>query len=41
VDLGLLRQADQDRKQVTELRNELDRRNAIEAYRRAYDEQDR
>ena len=39
VDSGLLRQAEQDRKQVTELRNELNRRNAIEAYRQAYDEQ--
>jgi hypothetical protein len=39
VDLGLLRQAEQDRRQVTELRNELNRRNAIEAYRQAYDEQ--
>ncbi len=39
VDQGLLRQAEQDRKQVTELRNELDRRNALEAYRETYDEQ--
>jgi hypothetical protein len=39
VDSGLLRQAEQDRKQVTELRGELDRRNAIETYRQAYDEQ--
>lgn len=39
VDSGLLRQAEQDRKQVTELRNELNRRNALETYREAYDEQ--
>ena len=39
VDSGLLRQAEQDRKQVTELRNEINRRNAIDAYRQAYDEQ--
>ena len=39
VDQGLLRQAEQDRKQVTELRNEINRRNALEEYREAYDEQ--
>ena len=39
VDTGLLRQAEQDRKQVTELRNEINRRNALDAYRQAYDEQ--
>jgi hypothetical protein len=39
VDSGLLRQAEQDRKQVTELRSELSRRDAIETYRQAYDEQ--
>ncbi len=39
VDQGLLRQAEQDRKQVAELRNEINRRNALEEYRRAYDEQ--
>ena len=30
VDQGLLRQAEQDRKQVTELRNEINRRNALD-----------
>jgi copper transport outer membrane protein MctB len=39
VDQGLLRQAEQDRKQVTELRNEINRRNGLDAYRQAYDEQ--
>lgn len=39
VDQGLLNQAEQDRRQVTELRNELNRRNALEEYRQAYDEQ--
>ena len=39
VDQGLLRQAEQDRKQVAELRNEINRRNALEEYREAYDEQ--
>jgi hypothetical protein len=39
VDTGLLRQAEQDRKQVTELRAEINRRNALDAYRQAYDEQ--
>ena len=39
VDQGLLRQAEQDRRQVTELRNEINRRNALDAYREAYDEQ--
>ena len=39
VDQGLLRQAEQDRKQVTELRAEINRRNALDEYREAYDEQ--
>jgi len=39
VDQGLLRQAEQDRKQVTELRTEINRRNALDAYRQAYEEQ--
>ena len=39
VDQGLLRQAEQDRKQVTELRNEINRRNGLDAYRQAYEEQ--
>ena len=39
VDEGLLQQAEQDRKQVTELRAELDRRNALDEYREAYDQQ--
>jgi Copper transport outer membrane protein, MctB len=39
VDQGLLRQAEQDRKQVAELRAELNRRNALDEYREAYDEQ--
>jgi len=39
VDVGLLRQAEQDRKQVTELRTEINRRNALDTYRQAYDEQ--
>lgn len=39
VDQGLLRQAEQDRKQVAELRAEMNRRNALEEYRRAYDQQ--
>jgi len=38
VDQGLLRQAEQDRRQVTDLRNEINRRNALDAYRQAYDE---
>ena len=38
VDQGLLQQAAQDRKQVTDLRAELDRRNAIDDYREAYDQ---
>jgi hypothetical protein len=37
VDQGLLRQAEQDRKQVAELRAELNRRNALEEYRDAFD----
>lgn len=39
LDSGLLRQAEQDRKQVTELRNEINRRDALEEYRQAYDDQ--
>jgi hypothetical protein len=39
VDQGLLRQAEQDRKQVTELRAELNRRNALDEYRDAYEQQ--
>jgi hypothetical protein len=39
VDQGLLRQAEQDRKQVAELRAELNRRNALDDYREAYEEQ--
>ena len=39
VDQGLLQQAAQDRKQVAELRAELDRRRALDDYRNAYDEQ--
>jgi hypothetical protein len=39
VDQGLLRQAEQDRKQVAELRAELNRRNALDDYREAYDKQ--
>ena len=36
VDTGLAQQAAQDRKQVQELRAELDRRNALDEYREAY-----
>jgi hypothetical protein len=39
IDQGLLQQAAQDRKQVTDLRAELDRRKALDNYRNAYDEQ--
>jgi Copper transport outer membrane protein, MctB len=39
VDQGLLGQAEQDRKQVAELRAELNRRNALDDYREAYDKQ--
>lgn len=39
VDQGLLRQAEQDRRLVTELRSELDRADALEDYRRDYDAQ--
>ena len=39
VDQGLLQQAAQDRKQVTDLRAELNRRKALDDYRNAYDEQ--
>jgi hypothetical protein len=39
VDQGLLQQAAQDRKQVSDLRAELDRRKALDNYRNAYDEQ--
>ncbi len=38
VDQGILAQAQQDRKQVTDLRTELDRRDALDAYRDAYDQ---
>ena len=37
VDQGIITQAAQDRKQVTDLRAELDRRNALDQYREAYD----
>jgi len=36
VDEGLVTQADQDRKQVTDLRTELDRRDALDDYRDAW-----
>lgn len=36
-DQGLQQQAVQDRKQVTDLRAEIDRRNALDAYREKYD----
>ena len=36
VDQGLAQQAAQDRKQVQDLRAELDRRNALDEYREAY-----
>ncbi len=36
VDTGLAQQAAQDRKQVQDLRDELDRRNALDEYREAY-----
>ena len=39
VDQGLLQQAAQDRKQVTDLRAEIDRRNAIDDYREAWADQ--
>jgi hypothetical protein len=39
VDQGLLAQAAQDRKQVTDLRAELDRRDALDSYREAYEKQ--
>jgi hypothetical protein len=39
VDEGILAQATQDRKQVTDLRAEIDRRNALDAYRQSYDQQ--
>ncbi len=38
VDSGLTQQAEQDRKTVQELRTEIDRRNALEKYREAYDD---
>jgi hypothetical protein len=38
VDEGILAQAQQDRKQVTDLRNELSRRNSLDAYRSTYDQ---
>ena len=37
VDQGLLQQAAQDRKQVTDLRAELDRRNVLDDYHEAFD----
>jgi hypothetical protein len=39
VDQGLQQQAAQDRKLVSELRAELDRRNALDEYREAYEQQ--
>ena len=39
MDQGLQQQAAQDRKQVSELRAELDRRNALDEYREAYEQQ--
>jgi len=39
VNQGLLQQAAQDRTQVTELRAEIDRRNALDGYREAWAEQ--
>ncbi len=39
VDQGLLQQAAQDRKQVTDLRAELDRRNVLDNYHEAFDQQ--
>ncbi|MET0692865.1 MAG: copper transporter, partial [Propionibacteriaceae bacterium] len=36
VDEGLVTQAEQDRKQVQDLRTELDRRNALDEYRDAW-----
>ena len=38
VDQGIITQAAQDRKQVADLRAELDRRNALDEYREAYDQ---
>lgn len=38
VDEGILAQAAQDRRQVTELRAELSRRHALDAYRNTYDQ---
>jgi hypothetical protein len=38
VDEGILSQADQDRKQVTDLRNELTRRNSLDTYRSTYEQ---
>ncbi|GAA3578000.1 copper transporter [Microlunatus spumicola] len=38
VDEGILAQAQQDRKQVTDLRNELTRRNSLDAYRSTYEQ---
>jgi Copper transport outer membrane protein, MctB len=38
VDEGILTQAQQDRKQVTDLRSELDRRNNLDTYRSTYDQ---
>ena len=39
VDEGILAQAAQDRKQVTDLRAEIDRRNALDSYRQSYEQQ--
>ncbi len=39
VNEGVVQQAAQDRKQVTDLRAELDRRNSIDQYRQTYDQQ--
>lgn len=38
VDQGLLQQATRDRDQVTDLRTELDRRNALDQYRQTYEQ---
>ena len=38
VDEGILAQAAQDRKQVTDLRSELSRRDSLDTYRNTYDQ---
>ena len=38
VDEGILAQAAQDRKQVTDLRTELSRRNSLDTYRSTYEQ---